>query len=112
MGTTTIAANNPRRVLSSLADHMDAKGYPLHESTVFDYGREPGVIYFTDDRLTDAEAADLFADWVEPTGEYIKPAPQAVRDAAARLKARADAGDAVARDSLILFRYMNKQIPN
>lgn len=80
MASITLSiAREPRKSLSSLAYHMESKGYPLHTSTVFDYGT-PGEIKVADDRFaTPAELGVVFSDWVEPVTEWRQPLPPAVR---------------------------------
>ena len=45
-----------------------------------------------------------------PRGQWREPVPDVVKNAYARLIARAQAGDVVARDVLILLRFTNSRI--
>ena len=58
----------------------------------------------------DEAALQARLDAFTPQPGWQPTVPVAVRDAVVRLRARAGAGDAVARDCLILFRFLHERL--
>lgn len=98
---TTLRRDNLREINSAEAfEWMSGGGFTVRSVSVSPEGT-------TVDADGDEAALRSRLDAFVPTPDYKAPVPQGVRDAVGRLRVRANGGDAVARDCLILFRYLN-----